>query len=208
MAPRRLIGLTGNIATGKSNVLAELRALGCFIIDADEVARFVQQPGQPALAAILDAFGSGVFKPDGSLDRRALAGVVFEDRARMKQLEGIVHPAIRAEIERRLADTPSDQVAVLEAILLFENHWFERCDQVWVTDCPPTSQVARLVASRGLSEEEAWARVRAQNAQADKVARADVVIDTRGPVEETRAQVRRAYARLMANTGVTGVDAT
>ena len=85
---------------------------------------------------------------------------------------------------------------MLEAILLFENHWAERCDQVWVTDCAPAEQVSRLVASRGLTEDEAWARVRAQNAQADKVARATVVIDTRGPVEETRVQVRKAFAEI------------
>lgn len=191
-----LIGLTGNIATGKSNVLAELRALGAVVIDADEVARDVQQPGQAALAQILVAFGSGVFKPDGGLDRRALASVVFADKGRLRQLEAIVHPAIRAEIERRLAAAPADRVAVLEAILLFENHWAERCDQIWVTDCPPEEQAARLVASRGLSEDEAWARVRAQNAQADKVARAGVVIDTRGTPGESRAQVRRAFAAL------------
>ena len=196
MPPRILIGLTGNIATGKSNVLAELRALGAVVIDADEVARYVQQPGQAALAEILVAFGSGVFKPDGGLDRRALASVVFADKARMRQLEAIVHPAIRAEIERRLASAPADRVAVLEAILLFENHWAERCDQIWVTDCPPEEQAARLVASRAISEDEAWARVRAQNAQADKVARASVVIDTRGTPEESRAQVRRAFAAL------------
>lgn len=196
MTPRKLIGLTGNIATGKSNVLSEMRALGAVIIDADEVARAVQQPGQPALARILDAFGTGVFKPDGALDRRALAEVVFAERVKLKQLESIVHPAIRAEIERRLDAVPDGKVAVLEAILLFENHWAERCDQVWVTDCAPAEQVSRLVASRGLTEDEAWARVRAQNAQADKVARATVVIDTRGPVEETRVQVRKAFAEI------------
>ncbi len=199
MAPRKLIGLTGNIATGKSSVLSELRILGAVVIDADEVARAVQQPGQPALARILETFGSGVFKPDGALDRRALAEVVFAERVKLKQLETIVHPAIRAEIERRLDAVPADRVAVLEAILLFENHWAERCDQVWVTDCPPGEQVARLMSSRGLTEDEAWARVRAQNSQADKVNRATVVIDTRGPVEETRIQVRKAFAILQAD---------
>ncbi len=196
MAPRKLIGLTGNIATGKSNVLSELQALGAFVIDADEVARAVQQPGQPALARILETFGSGVFRADGALDRRALAEVVFAERIKLKQLEAIVHPAIRAEIERRLDAAPADRVAVLEAILLFENHWAERCDQVWVTDCAPAEQVARLIASRGLTEDEAWARVRAQNAQADKVSRATVVIDTRGPAEETRVQVRKAFSAI------------
>lgn len=200
MSPSRLIGLTGNIATGKSHVLATLRELGAIVIDADHVAHDVQQPGQPALAEILEAFGSSVFRLDGSLDRRALAEVVFADRARLRQLEAIVHPAIRREIERQLAEVPADRAAVLEAILLFENGWAARCDEVWVTDCPAEEQVARLMASRGLSEADARARVRAQNSQADKVARADVVINTHGPASETRAQVLAAWGRGVPRT--------
>jgi dephospho-CoA kinase len=196
MAPRILIGLTGNIATGKSNVARLLRELGAAVIDADAVSREVVAPGQPALADIARAFGQAVLLPTGALDRKALGEIVFHDPGRLRQLEAIVHPAVHAELERRLRAMPSDTVAVIEVIKLFENGWAERCDSVWVTTCPPEEQVARLVRSRRLTEAEARARVAAQNPQADKLARADVVVDTSGSYEATEAQVRRAWAQL------------
>jgi dephospho-CoA kinase len=203
MAPRKLIGLTGNIATGKSNVLSEMRALGAVIIDADEVARAVQQPGQPALARILDAFGTGVFKPDGALDRRALAEVVFAERVKLKQLESIVHPAIRAEIERRLDAVPDGKVAVLEAILLFENHWAERCDQVWVTDCAPADRCQGWSHQHGLTGMKPGAGARAK--PEDKVARATIVIAE--VQSRTQVQVRRRLRRYR-RWGVTEAPAS
>ena len=197
MAPRKLIGLTGNIATGKSNVARVLRGLGAQVIDADVISRQVVEKGRPELAEIARVFGAGVLSPDGELNRGALGEIVFNDAARLKQLESITHPAVHVEMERQLADMPADAVAVIEVIKLFEAGWAERCDQVWVTTCSPEEQVRRLMHSRGLNEADARARVAAQNSQADKIARADVVIDTSGPLDQTEMQIRTAWNRLL-----------
>ncbi len=137
MTPRLLIGLTGNIATGKSTVAQVLRALGAVVIDADQVSRQVVEREQPALAEIVRTFGAGILLPDGGLDRKALGQIVFNDPQRLQALEAIVHPAVHVEIERRLAATSPDRVAVIEVIKLFESGWADQCDQIWVTDCPP-----------------------------------------------------------------------
>lgn len=191
--PRLLIGLTGNIATGKSAVARMLRELGAVVIDADQVAREVVRPGQPTLDEIARAFGPGVLLPNGELDRPKMARLVFGDPDRLKQLEAIVHPAVREAMWRAIRAQPDDAVVVIEVIKLFESGWARECDQVWVTHCPPEVQMARLVSERGLSPAEARARVEAQNPQADKLARADVVIDTSGSLEETRRQVEAAW---------------
>lgn len=196
MPPRILIGLTGNIATGKSVVAQRLRELGAAVIDADRVARLVVRKGQPALGEIACAFGDGVLLPDGELDRKTLGQIVFNDPARLKQLEAITHPAVRVEMEHQLGALPPEAVAVIEVIKLFESGWADRCDQVWVTHCPPEQQVARLVRSRGMTEADARARVAAQNPQSEKLARAGVIIDTSGTLEETRRQVERAWDKL------------
>ncbi len=197
MTPRLLIGLTGNIATGKSTVAQVLRALGAVVIDADQVSRQVVEREQPALAEIVRTFGAGILLPDGGLDRKALGQIVFNDPQRLQALEAIVHPAVHVEIERRLAATSPDRVAVIEVIKLFESGWADQCDQIWVTDCPPEEQVARLMHTRGMSEAEARSRVAAQSPQAEKLNRADVVIDTSGTHEETARQVRDVWARMV-----------
>jgi dephospho-CoA kinase len=193
-----LIGLTGNIATGKSAVAQVLRELGAYVIDADQVSRVVAYKGRPALDEIVRAFGTQMLQPDGELNRSALGKVVFNDPAKLHQLEAIVHPAVRAEMEQQLAGLPADSVAVIEVIKLFESGWADRCNEVWVTHCPPEEQVARLMHSRGMSEADARARVEAQNPQADKLARAAGVIDTSGTHEETRAQVVQEWERMRA----------
>jgi dephospho-CoA kinase len=198
MAPRILIGLTGNIATGKSAVAQRLRELGATVIDADQLVRVVVQKGQPALDEIARTFGPQVLLADGELDRKALGQVVFNDAQKLKQLEQITHPAVHVEIQRQLDELPPDSVAVIEVIKLIESGWADRCDSVWVTDCPPEDQVNRLMRSRGMSEAEAHARVAAQNPQAEKLARADVIIDTSGTFAQTRKQVTQAWDRLMA----------
>lgn len=191
-----LIGLTGNIATGKSTVAGILRALGAEVIDADQVARQVVQPGQPALAQIVQTFGREVLLPSGELDRAKLARVVFGDQAKLQQLEAIVHPAVRQAIQGMLRDRQEEEVVVLEAIKLFEAGWDRRCDQVWVTYCLPDQQIARLVHLRGMSVEEARLRIAAQAPQAEKIARADVLIDTTQGLNYTRRQVLAAWEML------------
>lgn len=197
MAPRILIGLTGNIATGKSGVAHALRDLGATIIDADQISRQVVRKGQPALDAIVRAFGDTLLLADGELDRAALGRLVFNDADKLRQLEHIVHPAVHDEIWRQLNALPDDAVAVIEVIKLFESGWADECTEVWVTHCEPEEQVARLMHSRNMNEAEARARVEAQNPQAEKLARADVVIGTSGPVAQTRARVARQWRRLM-----------
>lgn len=191
--PRLLIGLTGNIATGKSAVARMLRELGAVVVDADRIARDVVRPGQPALDEIVRTFGPEVLLPNGELDRPKMARLVFGDPDQLKRLEAIIHPVVREAMQRAIRAQPDDAVVVIEVIKLFESGWARVCDQVWVTHCPPEMQVARLVKYRGLSPEEARARVEAQNPQAEKLACADVVIDTSGSLEETRRQVIAAW---------------
>ena len=197
MSARYLIGLTGNIATGKSYVAQVLRELGARVIDADQVARDVVAPNTPTLAAIAQHFGKAVLQPNGKLNRKALGQIVFSDKAKLKQLEDLMQPAIRAELNVRIEAIPKNTMGVLEAIRLFEGGWGKRCNQVWVTHCPPNLQIARLMQHRHMTEVEARSRVNAQNLQANKLAKADVAIDTAGTLEETRAQVLTAWELLV-----------
>jgi dephospho-CoA kinase len=203
-----LIGLTGNIACGKSTVLELLRERGAQVLDADRVTHELQAPGQPVYRAIVDAFGPGILPaPGGPIDRRALGAIVFADPAALRRLEQIVHPAVRERIMAWLASvgdgknqlpTPISQlpVAVIDAIKLLEGGWKQVCDAIWVVTCPPEQQLARLIATRGMREDEARARIAAQPPQADKVAQADVVIDNSGTLEDTRRQVDAAWQVL------------
>jgi dephospho-CoA kinase len=216
-----LIGLTGNIACGKSIVLAMLEELGARVIDADRVTHDLQRPGEPVYDAIVAEFGPGILAaPGGPIDRRALGAIVFADPAALRRLERIVHPAVHARIaawleevahndERRTMNdegsnsthrssliVPRYKVAVIDAIKLLESGWKPLCDAIWVVTCAPEQQGERLIATRGLSAAEAHARIVAQPPQADKVAQADVVIDNRGSLEETRRQVEAAWRHI------------
>jgi len=196
VSQRLLIGLTGNIATGKSTVARMLADLGATVIDADRVAHEVMRAGTAVHAAILAAFGPEIVRTDGEIDRARLGALVFADPNALARLERIVHPAVTAEVARRIAEAPTP-VVVVEAIKLIEAGMAERCDSLWVTTCPSELQVQRLMADRRLSREEAELRVRAQPPQEEKVARADVVIDTGGSLAQTRAQVEMAWERLV-----------
>ncbi len=191
-----VIGLTGNIACGKSTVLARLAARGAGVIDADAVTRAVQRRGQPGFDATVALFGPDVIGPDGELDRRAIGNRVFADPAALARLEAAIHPLVREAIARQLT-TMAQSVIVLDAIKLLESPLVAYCREIWVVTCTPEQQVARLVASRGLTEAEAWLRVQAQPPQAEKVARATVVLDNSGSLEETMQQVDAAWMRLV-----------
>lgn len=190
-----LIGLTGNIASGKSLVLARLGELGAHTVDADRVVHELQRPGQPVYAAIREAFGDGVIAPDGQLDRRALSAIVFSDPAALARLEALIHPAVRERIEGEI-ERAAAPVVVIDAIKLFEGGLAARCDENWVVTCDPNIQLARLIAREGYSEVEARRRMDAQQPAALKVAQADVVIDNSGTIGATRALVDAAWARL------------
>jgi dephospho-CoA kinase len=215
-----IIGLTGNIACGKSTVLDMLRERGAQVLDADRVTHELQAPGQPVYHAIVTEFGPGILSaPAGPIDRRALGAIVFADSAALQRLEQIVHPAVRERIMAWLASVatsdwglgtrsaevansqspipiPHPPIAVIDAIKLLEGGWKQLCDAIWVVTCPPEQQLARLISTRGMREDEARARIAAQPPQAAKVAQADLVIDNSGSLEATRRQVEVAWQAL------------
>jgi dephospho-CoA kinase len=191
-----IVGLTGNISTGKSTVARMLAELGAETIDADKVAHEVMRAGTPVHAAIVEAFGREVLAPDGQINRERLGKIVFAGPAALARLEAVVHPATLEAVARRIAATESD-VVVVEAIKLIEAGMADAYDSLWVTTCRPEQQVERIVATRGLSRVEAMQRVRAQPSQAEKIARADVVIDTSGTLAQPRQQVQEAWRHLV-----------
>ena len=176
---KTVIGLTGNIAVGKSQVLGQLESLGAGVIDADRVAREVLEPGGAALAAVVAEFGEALLDGQGRLDRAALGRVVFSDAAALARLEALTHPVIRRRIDELVRSAPQP-VLVIEAIKLLEGDLAEAVDAVWVVDAAPETQLARLTGQRGMSPADARQRLQAQNPQADKLARADLVIRNDG----------------------------
>ncbi|HOG45716.1 MAG TPA: dephospho-CoA kinase [Anaerolineae bacterium] len=195
-----IIGLTGNIATGKSTVARILNELGAEVIDADLVAHSVVAPGSAAWAAIRDSFGPTVIAADGTVDRRRLGAMVFADPAALARLEAIVHPAVGRALVRQLAElrrgpTPP-RVVVIEAIKLIEGGLTRLCDAVWLVVAPREVQMARLLQTRGLSPEEAAARIDAQPSAELKRAHADVVIANDGSLDDLRRQVLQAWDKI------------
>jgi len=191
-----LIGLTGNIGTGKSTVAGMLAELGAEVIDADKVAHEVMRASTPAHARIVETFGPKVLGHDGEIDRTRLGALVFADSVALARLEAIVHPATLEAIRHRVSAVSAD-VVVIEAIKLIEVGLGDACDTVWVTTCRSEQQVYRIVGGRGLSRAEAEQRVRAQPPQEEKIARADVVIDTSGTLSRTQAQIQAAWEQLI-----------
>jgi dephospho-CoA kinase len=194
-----IIGLTGNIGTGKSTVAAMLAGLGADVIDADKVAHQVMRFGTSVYDQIVDAFGPGILAADGEIDRGQLGAVVFSNPGELARLEAIVHPATIRAIERRIACTDA-AVVVIEAIKLIESGLVEKCDTIWVTTCRPDQQIRRIMDARHLSRAEARQRVEAQPPQKEKVARADVVIDNAGSLSTTREQVEAAWKCTIKRT--------
>ncbi len=195
-----VIGLTGNIGTGKSTVMSMLAALGATVIDADRVAHEVIAPGTPGWSQVVAAFGRGVVAADGAIDRARLGAIVFSDPAALARLEAITHPAIAIAIDQRLRAIERG-VVVLEAIKLIESGLYRNCDALWVVTCRPEQQLERLMRDRRMSEAEARQRIAAQPPQSEKIALAVVVIDNSGSVEETRAQVEAAWKAIRRNPG-------
>jgi dephospho-CoA kinase len=192
-----LIGLTGNIGSGKSTVGARLRELGAFVVDADLVYRQLIEPGQPGWRAVVDLFGPDVVDREGRIDRRALGAIVFPDPDALARLERATHPLVLARIDELLARA-RPRVAVHEAIKLIESGGADRCDELWVVTAPRERQIERLIASRGLTPEEAALRVDAQPPQSAKVARADVVIPNDADLASLKARVEQEWQRVQA----------
>jgi dephospho-CoA kinase len=193
----RVVGLTGGIASGKSTVTAMFRELGAPVIDADEVARDVVEPGTPGLAEVARRF-PGVVDASGRLDRAALGQRVFADPAERRALEAIVHPRIREEVVRRIEALARSGVTVVlyDAALLIENELHRGMDGLIVVSAPESLQRSRLAARDGLDDAAITARLAAQLPLADKRAHATWVVDNGGSLDETRAQVRRIWDQI------------
>jgi dephospho-CoA kinase len=190
-----LIGLTGNIATGKSTVAQMLEELGATVIDADALVHELQQPGTPVFADIVAAFGSGILDRAGKIDRKALGSIVFADPEKLRVLESIVHPAVLIESARRIAEAPTP-IVVYEAIKLIEAGRAEMCDALWVVTARSDVQLQRLMRDRNTSEAEARQRIEAQPPQSEKIEHATVVIDNSETLADTQQQVVTAYRAI------------
>ena len=194
------IGLTGGIATGKSNVLEILRELGCQVLDADRVAHEVIEPGQPAYQEILEHFGEAVSGPDGRIDRAKLGAIVFADEAEREKLNSIVHPRVfqwqARWFEAVLQENPS-AIAVVDAALMIETGSYRRFDKLIVVYCTPELQLERLMKRSKMSREDALARISSQMPSAEKLKYADYPIDTSQGFIDTRRQVEAVYHDLL-----------
>jgi dephospho-CoA kinase len=197
----RRVALTGGIATGKSYVRAQFEKLGVPTIDADTLAREAVAVGTPGLAAVVSRFGRDVLAPSGSLDRHKLASIVFMDPHARRDLEAIVHPAVREATDAWFdsLDPARYSVAVADIPLLYEVGRDRDFDAVVVTTVDPDTQLQRVVARDGATEAEARQRIAAQLPAAEKARRADFVIDTAGTLEQTDEQVRRVLEQLQAD---------
>ncbi|MEU3042191.1 dephospho-CoA kinase [Streptomyces diastaticus] len=191
-----IVGLTGGIGAGKSEVSRLLVEHGALLVDADRIAREVVEPGTPGLAAVVEAFGESVLAADGSLDRPRLGEIVFADPERRAVLNGIVHPLVGARSAELQRQAPKDGVVVHDVPLLAENGLAELYDLVIVVDVEPRTQVERLTRSRGMSEEDARARMAAQAGREERLAVADIVIDNEVSLEELRGRVAEVWAEL------------
>ncbi|MFI7317319.1 dephospho-CoA kinase [Streptomyces venezuelae] len=190
------VGLTGGIGAGKSEVSRLLVAAGAVLIDADKIAREVVEPGTPGLAAVVEAFGEDVLAPDGSLDRPKLGAVVFADAEKLAALNAIVHPLVGARSAELEQTASADAVVVHDVPLLTENGLAPLYDLVIVVDASPATQLDRLVRLRGMSEEDARARMAAQATREKRLAIADIVIDNDGPLEGLSERVAEVWADL------------
>ena len=193
----RIIGLTGGIACGKSTISQTLARLGAVIVDGDVLSRQLTAPGGAALPAIRQHFGDGVFTPDGQLNRRALGQVVFADDKARQALDDIMQPLLYQLILQSIEDARRSgaAVCVLDMPLLYEKNLDSLCQQVWCAHVPHEIQLERLMARDGLTRKEALQRITSQMSTEEKAARADIVIDTSGPIQYTKDCIITLYAQ-------------
>lgn len=192
------IGLTGGIASGKSTVSAMLAELGAKIIDTDEIARQVVQPGELAWQGIVNHFGQEILLPNGQIDRKSLGDRIFQDKTARQQLEKIIHPYIEMEVEKSVeqAAASGQQFVVLDVPLLFEIGWQTKVNSIWVVYVEPQIQLARLMARNQLTAEQALDRINSQMKLGEKVKKANVIIDNNLDINHARKQVILAWRSL------------
>lgn len=195
-----ILGLTGNIASGKTTVGLTLLELGATTyIDADTVVHELYLPGQALPPRLAEAFGPSVLAPDGGVDRRALGALVFNAPERLRQLEGIVHPLVREALLSRVRALAPDAVGILDAVKLIESGYAPFCHGLWVVTCPEATQLRRLIEQRGLSEEDARARLAAQPPVDAKLPLATAIIHNDGSLDDLRRQVTEAWRGFVAS---------
>jgi dephospho-CoA kinase len=194
-----LIGLTGNIACGKSTVTNILSELGCYTIDADKVGHGMMEKGKIVYDQIVYYFGTEILNEDEDIDRKKLGAIVFNDKSKMQVLNAITHPVIRREIKHEIATGKHDlghEFIVLDSALLFETGWDKMVDTIWVVSVDIQTQIQRLMKRNNLTLEEAVMRISSQMALKDKVKNANVVIDNTGTIDQTRQQVEKQFKKL------------
>jgi len=193
------VGLTGSIGVGKSFVSSVLAELGCYLLDADKTAREVVAVGTPGLAAVVEAFGSGILQPDGTLDRASLSQMIFEDETKRQLLNSILHPFIIAAQDEQLREWEAldlKGIAVVDAALMIESGGYKRFDKLLVVHCAPEIQLERLMERNQISREEAERRTRSQMPQEEKKRYADFLIDTSYGFDDTRRQTIEVHEKL------------
>lgn len=195
------VGLTGGIGAGKSTVAQMLRDRGALIVDADQIAREIVEPGMPALLELVEAFGPEILNDDGSLNRGRLAAIAFRDADRTSQLNAIMHPRIAQESRRRIQGEADAPMVVYDMPLLVETGQQDLVDVVVVVDVPEEVQVSRAVGQRGLDEADVLRRISAQATRASRLACADYVIDNGGSRESTHRQVAELWRALIQGSG-------
>lgn len=194
-----VIGVTGNIASGKSTVDRMLLDLGAtLVIDADRTVHDLQRDDPAVRAAIRARFGAAVFDAQGQVDRSALGAIVFADAGALADLEAILHPAVRRRVRAQLAALPDQAIVVVDAVKLLQGELRDQCDSVWWITARPEQLLERLMSTRGLDEAAARARLAAQPSMSIWREWIDVIIDNSGAVEDTRSQVATALAQLLA----------
>jgi dephospho-CoA kinase len=201
-----LVGLTGGIGSGKSEVSRRFAALGGVVVDADLIAREVVEPGTPGLAQVVEAFGAGLLTADGALDRDMLAARVFGDDAARKRLNAIVHPLVGArslELIAAAGERDPDAIVINDVPLLVEGGLAGRYQAVVVVDVDPDTQLRRLVQLRGMSEADARARIAVQATREQRLAVADYVIDNSGDLASLQRQVQQVWSALRDRAGRT-----
>ena len=193
------VGLTGNIAVGKSCAAARFAELGAAVIDADRVSRELMETGAAVYFRVVETFGPEILRGDGTIDRRKLGSIVFASEEKRRLLESIVHPAIRDAIARKIDEKKNiADILIVDAALMIETGWHKEYDRLIVVTCPPDVQLARLMTRDGLTENEAKARIAAQMPTAEKIRFADYVIDAGDSIESTLTQTDAIYRKLMA----------
>ena len=199
----KIIGLTGGIGTGKSTVAGFMAGFGAQVMDLDKIGHEVQQPGGAAYLKLIDAFGKGILAPGGDIDRAKLGNIVFNDRAALLRLNGIVHPAIDRAVAEKLKEFTRRgvKVVVLEAAAMIDSGRTDMVEELWVTVAPEAVVLGRLRTRSGYSEKESRTRIEAQIKNSERLKKADVIIDTDCTLDELKGRVAEEWKKLLKRSG-------